>query len=81
MLVLSRRRDDTVVVMDPNNAVVYVTITVADIRGDKVRLGFEANPSVRIYREEVWRNMQAQTGPSVSITEGLADIKLDPVPV
>lgn len=49
MLVLSRQRDETVMVGDD------VEITVVDIRPDgKVRLGFTAPREVPIHRKEVW---------------------------
>jgi carbon storage regulator len=48
MLVLSRHRNESVMV--GNN----VKITVVDIRGDKVRLGFEAPPDVHVHRQEVF---------------------------
>lgn len=47
MLVLTRQREESVMVGDD------VEITVVDIRGDKVRLGFDAPPNVSIYRKEV----------------------------
>ena len=46
MLVLSRKTNEEVVV---DNAVV----TVVEIRGDKVRLGFEAPSAIPIHRREV----------------------------
>lgn len=46
MLVLSRKRGEAVIVG-------LGKVTVVDIRGDKVRLGFEFDRSVRIDREEV----------------------------
>lgn len=48
MLVLSRQRDEVVMVGDD------VEVTVVDIRGDKVRLGFSAPKDVSIHRREVW---------------------------
>jgi len=47
MLVLSRKRDQKIII---NNNIV---ITVIEIRGDKVRLGFEAPQDVKILREEL----------------------------
>lgn len=47
MLVLSRKKDEDIYVGDD------VMIKVLDIRGDKVRLGFEAPPHVVINRGEV----------------------------
>jgi carbon storage regulator len=48
MLVLSRRKDESVV-LDGG-----IKVTVVDVRGDKVRLGFDAPRSVVIHRQEVY---------------------------
>ena len=48
MLVLSRQRDQSIVISD------NVTITVVDVRGDKVRLGIEAPVDIPVHRQEVF---------------------------
>jgi carbon storage regulator len=48
MLVLSRQRDETIMIGDE------VQVTVVDIRGDKVRLGITAPPHVAVHRKEVY---------------------------
>ncbi|MEN1679942.1 MAG: carbon storage regulator [Planctomycetota bacterium] len=48
MLVLSRKENEVVEIAGG-----WVRIVVCDIRGDKVRLGFEADKSVEIHRGEV----------------------------
>ncbi len=48
MLVLSRQRDETIMIGDD------VEITVVDIRGDKVRLGITAPPHIPVHRKEVY---------------------------
>jgi len=47
MLVLSRKKDEKIVIGD------NITLMVIDIRGDKVRLGIEAPADVSVDREEV----------------------------
>ena len=47
MLVLSRKKNEKVM-LDGG-----ITVTVVELRGDKVRLGFEAPTNVNIAREEV----------------------------
>jgi carbon storage regulator len=47
MLVLSRKRDEKIVIGDE------IVITIVEIRGDKVRLGIEAPPHVPVHRAEI----------------------------
>ncbi|TSC94654.1 MAG: carbon storage regulator CsrA [Parcubacteria group bacterium Licking1014_1] len=47
MLVLSRRKEESIIVND------NIVITVIEIRGDKVRLGIEAPREVPVHRSEV----------------------------
>jgi carbon storage regulator len=52
MLVLSRQRDEVVKIGDD------IEVTVIDIRGDKVRLGFTAPKGVSVHRQEVYDAIQ-----------------------
>ncbi len=54
MLVLSRKRDEKIVI--GNN----IVITVVDVRGDKVRLGIEAPTEVPVHRQEVLEAVKRQ---------------------
>ncbi|MEX0794765.1 MAG: carbon storage regulator CsrA [Pirellulaceae bacterium] len=58
MLVLSRHRDESIMIGD------NIVITIVDIRGDKVRLGIAAPQDIPVHRQEVYEaikreNMQA----------------------
>jgi carbon storage regulator len=58
MLVLSRKSGEKIVIGDT------IKIVVVEIRGDKVRLGIEADRSVGVLREEVWIEIKkAAAGP------------------
>ena len=48
MLVLSRQRDQSIMIGDD------IVITIVDIRGDKVRLGINAPNDVPVHRQEVY---------------------------
>lgn len=54
MLVLSRQRDETIMIGDD------VEITIVDIRGDKVRLGISAPPHVAVHRKEVYEAIRRE---------------------
>lgn len=54
MLVLSRQRDETIMIGDD------IEITVVDIRGDKVRLGITAPSSVPVHRKEVYEAIKRE---------------------
>jgi carbon storage regulator len=60
MLVLSRKKNESIVINDD------ITIVVVEIRGDKVRLGVEAPKEVPVHRREVFdairRNEEAHSG-------------------
>lgn len=58
MLVLSRKKNESIVVDDS------IVITVVEIRGDKVRLGIEAPREITIHRSEVRDAIAAQVGQS-----------------
>ncbi|GHT17914.1 hypothetical protein FACS1894189_4760 [Planctomycetales bacterium] len=52
MLVLSRKKNESVVINDS------ISIVVVEIRGDKVRLGIEAPKDVPVHRREVYDAIQ-----------------------
>ena len=54
MLVLSRQRDETIMIGDD------VEITVVDIRGDKVRLGITAPRHIQVHRKEVYEAIKRE---------------------
>lgn len=62
MLVLSRQRDESIIVGD------NVQITVVDIRGDKVRLGIEAPPHISVHRKEVFDAIQRENRKAAGVT-------------
>lgn len=54
MLILTRKKDEKIVVGDPD-AGNQIVITVVDIRGDKIRIGIDAQRDVPIHRLEVYQ--------------------------
>jgi carbon storage regulator len=70
MLVLSRHRDESIMIGDE------IVVTIVDIRGDKVRLGINAPSSIPVHRQEVFdaiqREAQQQGGADPSVKKNPA---------
>ena len=54
MLVLSRQKDESIIIGDD------VEVTIVDVRGDKVRLGITAPKSIPVHRREVYEAIQRE---------------------
>lgn len=54
MLVLSRQRDESIIIGD------NVHVTIVDIRGDKVRLGIVAPSEISVHRKEIYDAIQKE---------------------
>lgn len=54
MLVLSRQRDESIMIGD------NIVVTIVDIRGDKVRLGISAPTEIPVHRQEVYEAIQRE---------------------
>ena len=54
MLVLSRKKDESIIIND------HIRVTIVEIRGDKVRLGIDAPKEVSVHRREVYEAIQNQ---------------------
>jgi carbon storage regulator CsrA len=58
MLVLSRKSLQAVVVGGPHSLEPLIKVTVLEIKGGSVRLGFEGAAEVPIHRLEVWERIR-----------------------
>lgn len=54
MLVLSRKRDESIIIGDD------VIITVVDIKGEQVKIGISAPKNVSIHRKEIYEAIQQE---------------------
>ena len=54
MLVLSRQRDESIIIGD------NIVVTIVDIRGDKVRLGINAPTEIPVHRQEIYDAIQRE---------------------
>ena len=62
MLVLSRHRDETILLGND------VSITIVDIRGDKVRLGIDAPKDIPVHRQEVYDAIKRENAKAAQST-------------
>ncbi len=62
MLVLSRQRDESIVIGDD------VVVTIVDIRGDKVRLGVNAPGEIPVHRQEVYDAIRRENRQSAELS-------------
>jgi carbon storage regulator len=61
MLVLSRQKDESIMIGDD------VEITIVDVRGDKVRLGINAPRDIAVHRKEIYIAIQREKGNPQSV--------------
>ncbi len=68
MLVLSRQRDESIIITIPAGTAIdndtNIKVTVVDIRRDKVRAGIEAPRGFPVHREEVYEAIEAERASS-----------------
>jgi len=51
MLVLTRKRDESIMIGDE------IRVTVVEVRGDQVKIGIDAPRSIPVHREEVYKEI------------------------
>jgi carbon storage regulator len=64
MLVLSRHRDQSIMIGDD------VVVTIVDIRGDKVRLGINAPTDIPVHRREVYEAIKRENEKAARMQPG-----------
>ena len=68
MLVLSRHKDQTIMIGD------NIEITIVDIRGDKVRIGITAPSKIPVHRKEVYEAIKKENKQAANVTlEDISD--------
>lgn len=58
MLVLGRRENESIVIEDSGGETIVITVT--HIRGNIVRLGFQASQEIKIFRKEVYNGIERE---------------------
>ncbi len=59
MLVLTRKLQESVVVGGSDHFQRILKVKVLEIRGERVKLGFDIDPDVPVHRLEVWERIRA----------------------
>ena len=72
MLVLSRKRNESVVIND------QIIVTVIEVRGDKVRLGIQAPRDVPIHRSEILAAIQQAEAVNTDVVDQTSDREPQP---
>jgi carbon storage regulator CsrA len=62
MLVLTRKSQEAVVVGTADHLERMLKVTVLEIYGGKVKLGFEAATDILVHRWEIWERIRSGTG-------------------
>ncbi len=62
MLILSRRKDESIVIGD------NITISVVDIKGDQIKLGISAPGNIKVFRQEVYKAIQDENKAAAAVS-------------
>lgn len=73
MLILSRKKDESIVIGD------NITISVVDIKGDQVKLGIDAPNDVKVFRQEVYKAIQEENRAAAAVSNIPDSISLDDI--
>ena len=69
MLILTRRIGEKLIVGG------NVTITVLGIKGNQIRMGIDAPPEIKVYREEIYQKIQAERKPPTLVDRKMSVVK------
>lgn len=69
MLILSRKIDEKIKIGDD------ITITLIDVHGDQVKIGIEAPKHVKVFRQEIFDEIQTENKAAVLNTDSTGETK------
>ncbi|MDZ7793981.1 MAG: carbon storage regulator CsrA [Spirochaetia bacterium] len=70
MLILSRKKDESIMIGD------QIEISVVDIKGDQIKLGIKAPRDIKVYRQEVFTAIQQENQAAAKTGTQLPEIDL-----
>lgn len=70
MLILSRRKDESLVIDE------RIVVTVVDIKGDQIKLGIQAPRDVKVFRHEVFQAIQDENRAAAAAPANLPSLDL-----
>jgi carbon storage regulator CsrA len=75
MLVLSRKSRESVVVGGGDGIHRLLKVTVLDVQGEKVKLGFEVDIGIAVHRWEAWERLRLSGGPQRSVKKRATPVR------
>ncbi|MFF2752163.1 carbon storage regulator CsrA [Psychrobacillus sp. NPDC058041] len=67
MLVLSRKKDESIMIGD------QIELKILSVEGDQVKLGIIAPKNVKVYRSEVYESIQQQNKEALNVSKSLIE--------
>ncbi len=67
MLVLSRKKDESIMIGD------QIELKILSVDGDQVKIGIVAPKSVKVYRSEVYESIQQQNKEALNVPKSLIE--------
>ncbi|ALC86351.1 hypothetical protein AM499_11305 [Bacillus sp. FJAT-22090] len=67
MLVLSRKKDESIMIGD------QIELKILSVDGDQVKLGIVAPKNVKVYRTEVYESIQQQNKEALKVSKSLIE--------
>ena len=79
MLLMSRKKQESVVIGTPFETRFQVRVTVLEISGKQVKLGFEAEGDVPIQRWELWQRIHGAEANAAFVTGHAVSVERCPL--
>ncbi len=67
MLILSRKVDEKIKIGND------ITLTIIEVKGDQVKVGVEAPKNVKVFRQEVFEEIQKENKDAAAAASGISE--------